>query len=217
MTAAATSDFRTIPGYEGIYEISAKPQVKSLPRLVPHIRKDGSSYNSTVPGGIRKTHTAPDGTEYVVLSKDRVNRQFAMRDLVRWVLKNGPRAEPHSTWVQGETKKKRKSKKAEVKSKRAPKSVTTKKAKPDAPVRTVKPAVTPPAVADLFAEIHSDKVEAVFTRYWTLTRGRKDFIPDSGLQNFCIEFDLSLSQVKDIIFFRAYTDITKPLLDRLAK
>lgn len=62
-------EWRAVPGYEGLYQVSSLGRVESLPR-------------KTTKGGIRKLRTDKRGYQWVALSKDGIVRSFTVHELV---------------------------------------------------------------------------------------------------------------------------------------
>ena len=70
--------WKTIPGYEGLYEVSSRGQVRSIDRTVPH----GHSGSLTLKGRIRTQYTDRIGRKSVNLSKARRTRTHRVHNLV---------------------------------------------------------------------------------------------------------------------------------------
>lgn len=71
-------DYKEIPGFEGLYEISEFGQIRSIPRVVAH----GHSKKMTINGGIRKYRLDKDGYPTLKLSKNGVKYHYAGHRLV---------------------------------------------------------------------------------------------------------------------------------------
>lgn len=85
--ALRSHEWRPVPGYEGLYQVSSLGKVKSLPR-------------TTTKGGILKPRTDKRGYQWVGLSKDGLVRNFSIHELVALAF-FGPRpTKPRLTLVQ---------------------------------------------------------------------------------------------------------------------
>jgi hypothetical protein len=73
-----TAEWRPVPGYEGLYEVSDQGQVRSLARSVKG--RDGSDRRIT--GKIISHRVRPDGTVAVNLWKLNTYKQFPLRRVV---------------------------------------------------------------------------------------------------------------------------------------
>lgn len=74
MSMDITEEWRAIPGYEGIYEVSNIGRVRSLDRI--DIR------GKRCPGRIRRLQNDPDGHRRVMLARDRVQKVAKVYRLV---------------------------------------------------------------------------------------------------------------------------------------
>lgn len=70
--------WKSVIGYEGLYEVSSQGQVRSIDRTVPH----GRSGTLTLKGRIRTQYTDDAGRKSVNLSKARKTRTHRVHNLV---------------------------------------------------------------------------------------------------------------------------------------
>jgi hypothetical protein len=74
-------EWRTVPSYEGLYEVSDAGGVRSVPRQCVARRKTGA-FTWIVPGGPLKPYVDRYGYATLLLSKDGTARRFKVHRLV---------------------------------------------------------------------------------------------------------------------------------------
>lgn len=76
-------EWRDIKGYEGLYQVSNRGRVKSLPRISPRLNKHGTINYYRVPEIIRKPGKSDKyGHLYVPLYKNNISKNFQVHQLV---------------------------------------------------------------------------------------------------------------------------------------
>lgn len=82
MSKATCEEWRPIPGYEGLYEVSDQGRVKSVERRVPFVNRWGQEITRRVPECIREVSVHPNGGHLYLTLHNRKRRQHFVHNLV---------------------------------------------------------------------------------------------------------------------------------------
>jgi hypothetical protein len=74
-----TTQWKAVPNYEGLYEVSNDGRVRSLDRTVPHAKGIGGR---TLTGMVLSCRGGTDGHRFVVLSKDGYRKNKSVHQLM---------------------------------------------------------------------------------------------------------------------------------------
>lgn len=200
--------WKSIRLYRGFYEISSDRRVRSLDRVVE--RKDTEEGRRQAGQELKVNTNGP--YPYVSLFKDSVRGDWKLDDLWEQAFGSGENAKCLRKWKPKPGRRKP----YIAATKPAPAPVATTAPAPVATKRIdVDTAITMTPAASTSKPSAPDYVPGVFKRYWKLSRGWKDFIPDDGLRNIAAEFEISVDEVKAITRMQRYQTVTEPLMEEL--